>query len=141
MCRVCVLCVCRVCVLCHALRLCAVPCVAVALGPGACLVCVCVCLWVCVGLSHTPFVSRVCVLSLCVLLIELHTQECEMEDPLKNDDDEALGVTPSTARARDTDAFANFNFTDPNFFSSGTNPPGVSDREGGRERGRGREKR
>ena len=28
------------------------------------------------------------------------------------------GVTPSTARARDTDAFANFNFTDPNFFQA-----------------------
>ena len=50
---------------------------------------------------------------------------------MKNDDDEALGVTPSTARGRDTDAFANFNFTDPNFFSTGANPPGGSDREGG----------
>ena len=52
-------------------------------------------------------------------------QECEHEDPLKNDDDEAQGVTPSTTRARDTDAFANFNFTDPNFFSAGSNAPGV----------------
>ncbi len=60
---------------------------------------------------------------------------------MKNDDDEALGVTPSTARARDKDVFANFNFTDPNFFSTGANPPGGSDREGGRERGREREKR
>lgn len=45
----------------------------------------------------------------------LLAQECEDQDPMKNDQDD-LGQTPMASRARDTDAFANFNFTDPNFF-------------------------